>query len=114
VSLLQEHQPNDDAIFPSWEAGGFYDFGMPDDQEWFVESILGHEWIGPCSLRFRVQWMAGDITWEPPHHLEEVQHLDEYLELHGGKIYHAHDADHHSRGLLPHRRLSHYLNVLWM
>jgi hypothetical protein len=81
--VLREHQPNDDAIFPSREAGRFYDFRMPDDQEWMVESILGHEWVGARTLKFRGQWTAGDVTWEPPKHLEEVQHLDEYLELHG-------------------------------
>jgi hypothetical protein len=83
ASLLREHQPNDDAIFPSREVGRFYDFGMPDDQEWMVEAIIGHEWVSPRSLKFRVQWMAGDITWEPPKHVEDVQHLDEYLQLHG-------------------------------
>jgi hypothetical protein len=85
ASVLREHQPNDDAIFSSREVGRFYDFGMPDDQEWHVESILSHEWVGARTLRFRVQWTAGDITWEPPKHLAEVQHLDEYLELHGVK-----------------------------
>ncbi|KAJ7747402.1 hypothetical protein DFH07DRAFT_691243, partial [Mycena maculata] len=83
AALLRPHQPNDDAIFPSQEVGRFYDFGMPDDQEWLVESILGHEWVGPRSLHFRVQWTAGDVTWEPPKNMADVQHLDEYFELHG-------------------------------
>ncbi|KAJ7079865.1 hypothetical protein C8R43DRAFT_910043, partial [Mycena crocata] len=53
-----------------------------EDQEWIVESILTHEWVGPRSLRFRVQWTAGDMTWEPPKHLEDTQHLDNYYALH--------------------------------
>ncbi|KAJ7281692.1 hypothetical protein C8J57DRAFT_1500380 [Mycena rebaudengoi] len=86
ASLLREHQQNDLDIFPSREVGRFYDFGMPDDEEWLVENILEHSWVGPWSVRFRVKWTAGDITWEPPKHLEEVRHLDEYYELHGSKI----------------------------
>jgi hypothetical protein len=83
ASLLREHQPNDNDIFPSREVGRFYDFGMPDDQEWFVDSILDHSWVGPRSVRFRVQWTAGDITWEPPKNLEQLQHLDDYFVLQG-------------------------------
>jgi hypothetical protein len=82
VSLLRPHQPNNDDIFPSREVGRFYDFGMPKNQEWMVEAIISHKWTGPRSLRFRVKWTAGDITWEPPKHLEETLHLDEYYELH--------------------------------
>jgi hypothetical protein len=82
ASLLRPHQPNDDDIFPGREVGRFYDFGMPDEQEWMVESIIGHKWIGPRTLRFRVKWTAGDITWEPPKHMEETAQLDEYYELH--------------------------------
>lgn len=70
-------------MFPSREAQRFYDFGTPDDQEWFVEEILTHQWSGPRTIQFRVKWTAGDITWEPPKHLEECVALDDYFEAMG-------------------------------
>jgi hypothetical protein len=39
-SLLRAHEPNDELIFPSREANRFYDFGMPDNQEWLVDEIV--------------------------------------------------------------------------
>ncbi|KAJ7017110.1 hypothetical protein C8F04DRAFT_1200951 [Mycena alexandri] len=38
---------------------------------------------GRKSLKLRVKWTAGDITWEPPKHLEECAALDDYFEAMG-------------------------------
>ena len=40
VSLLQPHHPSDDAMFPKRVHLEPYDFGAPDDQEWFIDKIL--------------------------------------------------------------------------
>ncbi|KAF8133131.1 hypothetical protein K438DRAFT_1998235 [Mycena galopus ATCC 62051] len=82
-SLLRAHEPNDNTIFPSREVQRFYDFGMPDDQEWLVEEIVRHEWVGK-HMRFWVKWTAGDFTWESPAALDELTALDDYFEAHGG------------------------------
>jgi hypothetical protein len=42
VSLLQPYHPSDNAMFPNWVHSEPYNFGAPDDQEWFVDKILGH------------------------------------------------------------------------
>jgi hypothetical protein len=81
-SLLRAYKPNDEVIFPSREANRFYDFGMPDDQEWYVEEIKTHRWSGK-SVKFHVKWTAGDHTWEPPRNLEDCVALDQYFEAMG-------------------------------
>jgi hypothetical protein len=53
ASLLRPFEPNDDSIFPSRESKRFYDFGMPDDEEWMVDEIVGHKFIG-WSIKFNV------------------------------------------------------------
>jgi hypothetical protein len=53
VLLLRAHEPNDDALFPSRESKRFYDFGMPDDDEWRVDEIVGHRFNGR-SIEFNV------------------------------------------------------------
>ncbi|KAJ7126513.1 hypothetical protein C8R43DRAFT_958020 [Mycena crocata] len=85
ASLLRAHEPNDTTIFPSREANRFYDFGMPDDQEWYIDEIVTHEWTSNRSLRLRVKWTAGDYTWETPRQMGEAQALDDYLMVHGVK-----------------------------
>ena len=35
--------PNDNVLFPHWEAHMFYDFSTSDDQELLVNEILGHK-----------------------------------------------------------------------
>ncbi|KIJ57333.1 hypothetical protein M422DRAFT_238927 [Sphaerobolus stellatus SS14] len=62
------------------KAKAFYDFGKDDEQEWFVEEIIGHEWTNE-GLQFRVQWTLGDITWESLSGVKELEALDRYLEL---------------------------------
>ncbi|KAI0054632.1 hypothetical protein BV25DRAFT_1765380, partial [Artomyces pyxidatus] len=62
----------------------FYDFGQPDDEEWFVDAIVGHEWDGEA-IRFQVRWSLGDHTWEPLEVYQDLEALDEYLALQGVK-----------------------------
>jgi hypothetical protein len=83
ASLLRPYEPNDEFIFPSREANRFYDFGMPDDQQWHVEEILTHQWTGTRTVKLRIKWTAGDITWEPVKHLDDCQALDDYFETLG-------------------------------
>ncbi|KIJ55431.1 hypothetical protein M422DRAFT_99359, partial [Sphaerobolus stellatus SS14] len=88
-SLIRPYVPNNDAQLPNREAKAFYDFGKDDEQEWFVEEIIGHEWSND-GLQFRVQWTLGNVTWEPPvteplSGVKELEALDYYLELHSVK-----------------------------
>ncbi|KIJ43688.1 hypothetical protein M422DRAFT_252930 [Sphaerobolus stellatus SS14] len=83
-SLIRPHVPNNDTRFPNREAKAFYDFGTDNEQEWFVEVIIGHEWANE-GLQFRVQWTLGDVTWEPLSGVKELEALDRYLELCGVK-----------------------------
>jgi hypothetical protein len=82
ISLLRAHEPNDDGIFPSRESKRFYDFGMPDDDEWMVDEIVGHRFNGR-SIEFNVRWTAGDHTWEPYAHVKDLEALDHYYALMG-------------------------------
>ncbi|KAJ7088193.1 hypothetical protein C8R44DRAFT_583676, partial [Mycena epipterygia] len=82
-SLLRAHEASDDTIFPSREAQHFYDFGMPDDQEWFIEEIEKHDWVSSRSAKFWVKWTAGDYSWETPTALNDTQALDDYFEAQG-------------------------------
>jgi len=72
---------NDEASFPGREAKFFYDYGVPEDEEWYVDAIIGHTWQGR-KIRFNVQWSLGDTTWEPYEHCKDLVALDEYLALH--------------------------------
>src|ERR1700683_1503520 len=53
ISLLRPFEPNDNVIFPSRESNAFYDFGMPDDDEWLVDEIVGHRFVRK-SIEFNV------------------------------------------------------------
>jgi hypothetical protein len=82
ASLLGEHQPNDNSIFPSREAQRFYDFGKPAEQEWMIDEIVSHRWKTKTTIEFRVKWTTGDFTWEAPCALNDTIALDEYFEAH--------------------------------
>lgn len=71
-------------MFPKREANAIYDYGQPDDQEWTVDAIVGHEWKSK-NIQFKVRWMLGDETWEPRDECENLLALDEYLNLHDVK-----------------------------
>lgn len=81
-SKLRPHLANDDALFPHREAIPSYDFGTPDDQEWLVEEIIGHQWHNN-RLKFQVRWNLGDTTWESHRTCNDLQALDDYLHLMG-------------------------------
>ena len=68
-------------MFPGREAKHLYDYGVPEDEEWYIDAIIGHTWQGN-KIRFHVQWSLGDTTWEPYDHCKELLALDEYLALH--------------------------------
>ena len=72
---------NDGTLFPGREAKYYYDYGIPEDEEWYVDAIVGHAWQGK-KVRFNVQWSLGDTTWEPYEHCKDLTALDDYLALH--------------------------------
>lgn len=78
---LRPYLENDDTLFPGREAKFPYDYGTPEDEEWYVDAIIGHAWQGR-KIRFNIQWSLGDTTWEPYEHCKDLIALDEYLALH--------------------------------
>jgi hypothetical protein len=74
--------PNDDERFPRRDVQTFYDFGLPEEAEWFVDEIIGHRWTRN-KLDLQVRWSLGDVTWEPLSTCNELAALDNYLVLHG-------------------------------
>ena len=60
-----------------------YDFGAPNEQEWFVDKIVGHRWVGPRTVEYEVRWSMGDTTWETHANCSKLAALDKYLELQG-------------------------------
>jgi hypothetical protein len=83
VSLLRPHRANDEAIFPNRSTPEAYDFGAPEETEWYVDSIIAHRWSTRSHVEFKVLWNLGDFTWEPLAHCNELAALDEYLTLMG-------------------------------
>ena len=84
VSLLRPYNTSNDALFPNRIHPEPYDFGVPEDHEWFVDELLGHRWNGG-DLEFKVHWSLGDTTWEPLENCRDLEALDRYLELQGVK-----------------------------
>lgn len=82
VSLLRAFEPNDDMLFPNRESKKFYDFGMPDDDEWLVDEIFGHR-VVDGEIEFAVRYTAGFTTWEKLAIVDDLAALDQYLALHG-------------------------------
>ena len=80
-SLLQEHIPNDDQLFP-----GRLDAHLgntPETEgEWAVDRILSHAGASTDSV-FEIKWKSGDITWLPYYQITHLQALDDYLDLFG-------------------------------
>ncbi len=72
-------------LFPNRDQPEPYDFGAPDDTEWFVDEVIGHRWIGR-SLELHIRWSLGDTTWEPLANCNELAALDRYLEIMGVKF----------------------------
>jgi len=42
ISLLKPYNTSSDALFPDRTRPEPYDFGAPDEHEWFVDEIVGH------------------------------------------------------------------------
>jgi len=55
MSLLRPHNSNNDMLFPSRRKVQPYDFGTPDESEWYVNKIIGHRWKGR-NIEFLVKW----------------------------------------------------------
>lgn len=87
VSLLRPYQASNDTLFPNRTRPEPYDFGAPDDNEWFVDEILGHRWVKPNGVEYQVRWSLGDTTWEPHTSCNKLAALDRYLEIQGVKKY---------------------------
>ena len=83
VLLLRPYHVTDDSMFPDRAHPEPYDFGAPDDQEWFIEELRGHRWIEGKNLEFEVRWSLGDTTWEPLSSCKSLEALYQYLELQG-------------------------------
>jgi hypothetical protein len=80
-SLLREHIPNDDRLFP-----GRMDTQLgntPETEgEWAVDQILSHAGSKTDSV-FEIKWKSGDITWLPYYQITHLQALTDYLDLYG-------------------------------
>jgi hypothetical protein len=81
VSLLQPYHATDDSMFPNRVQPEPYNFGTPNDQEWFIDDLMGHRWVDGKDLEFEVRWSLGDTTWEPLSSCKDLEALDQYLEL---------------------------------
>ncbi|KNZ82113.1 hypothetical protein J132_07956 [Termitomyces sp. J132] len=55
---------NNNVLFPNYTTPEPYDFGAANDQEWFVDDLMGHRW-----------------NWEPLANCKDLVVLDKYLEL---------------------------------
>ena len=55
---------------------------MPDDKGWLVDEIIGHRFTDQ-SIKFNIQWTAGDHTWEPYGTVKDLKALDHYYALMG-------------------------------
>jgi hypothetical protein len=85
VLLLWLYYPSDNVMFPNRVQPEPYNFGTPDNQEWFVNELLGHQWTNGKNLEFEVWWSLGDTTREPLSSCKDLETLDCYLELQGVK-----------------------------
>jgi len=82
VLLLRAYHASKDSMFSNRVDPEPYDFGVPDEHEWFIDELLGHQWKGK-NLEFEVRWSLGDTTWEPFENCIELEALDRYLEIQG-------------------------------
>ena len=91
ISLLRPYIVSSDAMFPNILHPKPYDFGAPDDQEWFVDEITGHQWKKGSklqNLKLEVWWSLGNTTWELYESCKDLEALNRYLEVHGVKSLH--------------------------
>ncbi|KNZ76712.1 hypothetical protein J132_08781, partial [Termitomyces sp. J132] len=82
VLLLQLYKASNNVLFSNRETPEPYDFGVPDNQQWFFNDLIGHYWDG-ANLKFKVCWSLGDTTCESLTMCKDLKALDQYLELQG-------------------------------
>ena len=82
VSLLRPVEPNDETVFPGRDVTVFYDFGINPEEEYDVDEIIAHRWVGRA-IEFYVRFKDGDLFWESYENCKDLAALDRYLELHG-------------------------------
>ena len=81
ASLLREHVPNDNRLFPGRMDTQLGD--TPDTEgEWAVDRILSHSGSRTDSI-FKIKWKSGDITWLPYYQITHLRALTDYLDLLG-------------------------------
>ena len=85
ASLLCPYHVSSDTLFQNRAQLEPYDFGAADEQEWFVDELLGHRWAEGGGLEYEVRWSLGDTTWELHAECKKLEVLDQYLELQGIK-----------------------------
>ncbi|KAF9032289.1 hypothetical protein BDZ89DRAFT_1234545, partial [Hymenopellis radicata] len=85
VNLLRRHVPNDDVMFPSRLTPGPYDFGAQEDDETFIDEVLGHQWVDNRTLELRVRFTDGDTLWQSLNSMRDTEALQTYLDLQGGR-----------------------------
>ena len=85
TNLIRPHVANDDIRFPNREAQYHYELGHSQDDEWFVDKIIGHRWTNENQLELLVKWTLGDTKWEPIHECNKLEALERYLEIQGVK-----------------------------
>lgn len=81
VAFLRPYHANNNVALPDRSQPEPYDFGAPDNQEWFVNEILGHRWVGKKKVEYQVHWSMGDAN------CNQLAALDQYLELQGVTNY---------------------------
>ncbi|KAI0337598.1 hypothetical protein BDW22DRAFT_1307418, partial [Trametopsis cervina] len=82
INRLRRHEANDNQLFPHRETQVHYDLGNHQAKEYLVDEIVDHFKDGR-TLKFKVRWNLGDVTWEPLEHVNAAQALDDYLALQG-------------------------------
>ena len=82
-SLLREHIPNDDHLFPG-RMDTQVGLTLETEGEWAVEQLLLHAGTGTNTL-FEVKWASGNINWLPYYQITHLNALMEYLDLLGAK-----------------------------
>jgi hypothetical protein len=83
VSLLRPYHASDNTMFLNRVHPEPYDFSTADEQEWFIDELISHQWIDGNQIKFEVRWSLSDTTWKPHNICKQLEVLDRYLELHG-------------------------------
>ncbi|KNZ75790.1 hypothetical protein J132_01536, partial [Termitomyces sp. J132] len=78
--LLQLYKASNNVLFPNQATPEPYIFGVLDNQEWFVDDLIGHQWKG-TNHKFEDHLSLGDTTWESLATCKDLKALDRYLEL---------------------------------